>query len=385
MKDRQLSTLERILAGSIGTLLALASVLHAKPVFASRIKDVASIKGVRENQLIGYGIVVGLLGTGDAKKEYTGMSMAQMLRTLGVDVKADQIESKNVAAVVVTATLPPFARVGQKIDVTISSIGDAKSLAGGTLLLSPLRGGDKAVYAVAQGPLSVGGYAAGGGGSSSSKNHPTVGMIPSGGMVEKEVNFDFTNKSSIRLALHNPDFTTAARLAKTVNVELGGLYARARDSATIDVIVPFDFEGGVVELISQIERLNVNPDNRAKVVVNEKTGTIIVGDTVRISTVAIAHGNLTLEVKSKETVKETTDLAKSNNPAAPQEKTKESVNETTITVNEPGDKLINVQQGTTLGDVIKALNALGVTPRDLISILQALKSQGALQAELEIL
>ena len=385
MNHRQLTTKERFVLASMAAIVAILSILHVQPVHASRIKDIASIKGVRENQLVGYGIVVGLLGTGDSKKEYTGMSMAQMLRTLGVDVKADQIESKNVAAVVVTATLPPFARVGQKIDVTVSSIGDSKSLAGGTLLMTPLRGGDKAVYAVAQGAMVVGGFAAGGGGSSSSKNHPTVGMIASGASVEKEVNFDFSNKSSLRLALHNPDFTTAARLAKTINIELGGLYARARDSSTIDVIVPFDFEGGVVELVAQIERLDVSPDNKAKVIVNEKTGTVIVGDTVRISTVAIAHGNLTLEVKSKESVKETTDLKPSDNPAAPQQTTKESVNETTVTVNEPGDKLINVQQGTTLGDVIKALNALGVTPRDLIAILQALKAQGALQAELEIL
>jgi len=385
MKGRQLSTSERMLIGSVGALLALASVLHSAPIHASRIKDIASLKGVRENQLIGYGVVVGLNGSGDSKKEFTGMSMTQMLRTMGVDVKADQIESKNVAAVVVTANLPAFARVGQKIDVTISSIGDAKSLSGGTLLLTPMRGGDKSVYAVAQGALIVGGFSAGGGGSSSTKNHPTVGNIPGGAFVEREVNFDFSNKSSLRLALHNPDFTTAARVAKTINIELGGLYARARDSSTIDLIVPYDFEGGVVELIAQVERLIVNPDTRAKIIVNEKTGTVIVGDSVRISTVAIAHGNLTLEVKSKDSVKETVDLVKSENPAKPQQETKESVNETTITVNEPGDKLINVQQGTTLGDVIKALNALGVTPRDLISILQALKAQGALQADLEIL
>lgn len=385
MNGRHLTSFERLMIATVATLVALASVFHVAPVRASRIKDIAEIKGVRENQLIGYGLVVGLKGTGDSKKEYTGMSMAQMLRQLGVDVKAEQIDSKNVAAVVVTAVLPPFSRVGQKIDITISSIGDAKSLGGGTLLMTPLRGGDKAVYAVAQGPLSTGGYTVEAGGSSSSKNHPTVGSIPNGAIVEKEVNYDFSNRNSIRLALHNPDFTTAARLAKTVNIELGGLYARARDSSTIDIIVPFDYEGGIVELIAQIERLSVNPDTRAKVIINEKTGTIVVGDTVRISTVAIAHGNLTLEVKAKDSVKETTDLAKSNNPAKPQQNTKESVNETTIKINEPGDKLLNVQSGATLGDLVKALNALGVTPRDLIGILQALKAQGALQAELEIL
>ena len=362
-------------------LLAMALLVIPFAQAASRLKDIVSVKGVRENQLLGYGLVVGLKGSGDSKLEYTGMSMTQMLRQMGVDVKANQIDSKNVAAVVVTTSLPPFARVGGKIDVTVNSIGDAKSLAGGTLIMTPLRGGDKAVYVVAQGPLSVGGYEAGG----SSKNHPTVGMIPNGGIVEKEVNTDFANRSSIRLALHNPDFTTAARVAKTVNGELGGLFARARDSSTIDVVVPYDFEGGVVELIAALERLPIEMDTRAKVIINERTGTIVVGEAVRVSTVAIAHGNLTLEVKTKDTVKDKTNLAVSKNPAVPQLKETETVKETTVTMNEPGDKLLSVPNGATLGDVVKGLNALGVTPRDLIGILQALKAQGALQAELEIL
>ncbi len=365
--------------------LGVFSALISQVANSARIKDLTSIKGVRENQLIGYGLVVGLKGTGDSKKEYTGISMSQMLRQLGVDVKSDQIESKNVAAVVVTASLPPFARTGTKLDVTVNSVGDAKSLAGGTLLLTPLRGGDKAVYVVAQGPLSVGGFAAEGGGSSSSKNHPTVGMIPNGGIIEKELNQDFSNKNSLRLALHNPDFTSAARIAKTINLELGGLFARARDSATIDVVVPFDYEGGVVELMAQIERLSVVQDTRAKIIINERTGTIVVGEAVRISNVAVAHGNLTLEVKQTESVKETTDLATSENPADPQQKVVESVKQTDIKINEPGDKLLAVQEGVTLGDLVKGLNALGVTPRDLIGILQSLKAQGALQAELEIL
>jgi flagellar P-ring protein precursor FlgI len=275
--------------------------------------------------------------------------------------------------------------VGAKIDVQISSIGDAKSLTGGTLLLTPLRGADKQVYVVAQGALSVGGYSAEGGGASSQKNHPTVGMIPNGGIVEKEINYDFSNRSSIRLSLHNPDFTTAARVAKSINLELGGMFARARDAATVDVVVPFDFEGGVVELVAQLERVAINQDTKARVVINERTGTIVVGAAVRISSVAIAHGNLTLEIKSSEKQTETTDLTPSKNPAAPQEKKLETVKETTIQVNEPGDKLLSVNEGATLGDLVKGLNALGVTPRDLIGILQALKTQGALQAELEIM
>lgn len=368
----------------VGTLLSLCLTT---PAAASRIKDIASIKGVRDNQLMGYGLVVGLKGSGDSKKEFTGVSMTQMLRQMGVEVKSEWTESKNVAAVVVTSTLVPFARVGSKIDVIVNSIGDAKSLEGGTLLMTPLRGGDKSVYAVAQGPLSVGGFAAGGGGSSTVKNHPTIGRIPNGAIVEKEVIQDFGNRNALRLALHNPDFTTAARLAKTVNKELGGLFARARDSTTIDIMVPYDFEGGIVELIAAIERLSIEQDTRAKVVINERTGSIIVGDAVRVSSVAVAHGNLTLEIKAQETTKEKLADTPLQNPApnTPVAKETETVKESVITVNEPGDKLVSLPEGATLRDVVKALNALGVTPRDLIGILQALKSQGALQAELEIL
>ena len=251
--------------------------------------------------------------------------------------------------------------------------------------MTPLRGADKAVYAVAQGPLSVGGFSEGG----TSKNHPTIGRVPDGAIVEKEVMVDFSNRNALRLALHNSDFTTAARVSKTINKELGGIFARARDSSTIDIMVPYDFEGGVVELVAAIERLPIEQDSKAKVVINERTGTIVVGDAVRISTVAIAHGNLTLEVKNKETVKETTVGAAAPGSVPPAGMipgtVKESTTETVVTVNESGDKLLGVKEGATLGDVVKGLNTLGVTPRDLIGILQALKAQGALQAELEIL
>jgi flagellar P-ring protein precursor FlgI len=351
---------------------------------AARLKDIVSIKGVRENQILGYGLVVGLKGSGDSKKEFTGKSMSQMLRQMGVDIQSEQTESKNVAAVVVTATLPPFARVGARVDVTVSSIGDAKSLTGGTLLMTPLRGGDKAVYAVAQGPVMVGGFAEGG----SSKNHPTAGMMPNGALIEKEVDLDFSNRNAVRLSLNNADFTTAARVAKTINGELGGIYARARDSATIDVMVPYDFDGGVVDLMATLERLPIETDNKANVVINERTGTVVVGDAVRISTVAIAHGNLTLEIKAKETTIERQPAAEQLASAAPSkngETIKETVKDSVIQVNEAGDKLIAVPEGVTLGEVVRGLNALGVKPRDLISILQALKAQGALQAEITVL
>ncbi len=370
-------------------VFALAFVTSVGSPQAARLKDVVKIKGVRENQIIGYGLVVGLKGTGDSKKEYTGKSMTQMLRQMGVDIKAEETESKNVAAVVVTATLPPFSRVGSQVDVTVSSIGDAKSLTGGTLLMTPLRGGDKAVYAVAQGPVMVGGFAEGGGGASATKNHPTAGLITNGAIIEREVDIDFSNRNAIRLALNNPDFTTSARIAKTINAELGGVYARARDSATIDVMVPYDFDGGVVDMVAQLERLPVESDNRAHVVINEKTGTVVVGDAVRISTVAIAHGNLTLEISSTETTTERGPAQSAagtiTTPEKVGEMVKETVKQTTIQIGESGDKLISVPEGVTLGEVVRGLNALGVKPRDLISILQALKAQGALQAEITVL
>lgn len=372
------------------SLLLLVAILFVPAVaHALRLKDVVSVKGVRENQLVGYGLVVGLKGSGDSKSEYTGMSMSQMLRQMGVDVKSDLTFSKNVAAVVVTADLPPFARVGSRVDIIVSSIGDAKSLEGGTLLLTPLRAADKKVYVVGQGPLSVGGFSAGGGGASSSKNHPTIGRVPDGGLVEREVSQDFTNRSAVRLTLHNPDFTTAARISRLINQELGGVYARSRDAATVDVMIPYDFDGSVVDLMARIERLPVENDNSARIVINERTGTIVVGDAVRISTVAIAHGNLTLEIKSEEKKTEEPVLVGPEQGPVPNQpvlgKKTTTVNETTVKFNEEGDKLLTVPEGATLGDVVKGLNTLGVTPRDLINILQALKAQGALQAELEIL
>ncbi len=370
----------------IGILLSLTLISQA---WCLRLKDVVSVKGMRENQLVGYGLVVGLKGTGDSKVEYTGMSMSQMLRQMGVDVKQDLTYSKNVAAVVVTADLPPFSRVGGRIDVIVSSIGDAKSLQGGTLLVTPLRATDKKVYAVAQGPMSVGGFEGSGGGSSTSKNHPTIGRVPDGALIEKEVNQDFSDRSAIRLSLHNPDFTTAARVSRSINKELGGIYARSRDAATVDVLVPYDFEGSVVDLMARIERIDIEKDNAARIVINERTGTIVVGDTVRISTVAIAHGNLTLEIKSQEKVEEKPVAVAPESGPVPDKSLlateKTTVNETTIKINEPGDKLLTVPEGASLGDVVRGLNTLGVTPRDLIGILQALKAQGALQAELEIL
>jgi len=319
---------------------------------AARLKDVATVKGVRENILIGYGIVVGLKGTGDSSAEVTGQSLSRLFGKLGLDVQGNtSIKSKNAAAVIVTAKLLPFARVGNKIDVTVSSIGDSASLEGGTLLVTPLRAGDQNVYAVAQGPISIGAVADG-----TTKNFPTVGRVVAGATIEKDVEVNFAGKKSFRLSLHNPDFTTSARISTLINSELGGKYASARDSGTIDVVVPLNYEGNSVELMAMLENISVNVDTRARVVLNERTGTVIMGDRISITPVAIAHGELAIEVKG-------TDKDKKSSTK---------------------DRVIELK-GTNVSDLVKALNTLGVQPKDLTAIFQSLKELGALQADLEIM
>jgi flagellar P-ring protein precursor FlgI len=319
---------------------------------ASRLKDIATVKGVRENILIGYGIVVGLKGTGDSSTDVTGQSLTRLFGKLGLDVQGNaNVKSKNAAAVIVTAKLPPFARVGNQIDITVSSIGDSASLEGGVLLVTPLRAGDQSVYAVAQGPVTIGAVADG-----ASKNFPTVGRVVSGATIEKDLDTNFASKKSFRLSLHNPDFTTAARVAALVNGELGGKFAAARDSGTIDIVVPFNYDGNSVELLATLENISVNVDNRAKVVLNERTGTIVMGDRIGITPVAIAHGDLAIEVKGA-------DGKATGRP----------------------DRIAELKGGANVSDLIKALNALGVQPRDLTAIFQALKENGALQADLEIM
>jgi flagellar P-ring protein FlgI len=314
----------------------------------ARLKDIATVKGVRENILIGYGIVVGLKGTGDSSTEVTGQSLARLFGKLGLDVQNNAaVKSKNAAAVIVTAKLPPFARVGNPIDVTVSSIGDSASLEGGVLLVTPLRAGDQSVYAVAQGPVSIGSVADG-----TTKNFPTVGRVVSGATIEKDVDLNFAAKRNFRLSLHNPDFTTAARVAATINGELGGKFASARDSGTIDVVVPFNYENNTVELLATLENVSVNVDSRAKVVLNERTGTVVMGEHISISPVAIAHGDLTVEIK---------DGAK-----------------------KPG-RVLQFSSGASVSDLVKALNLLGVQPKDLTAIFQTLKEVGALQADVEIM
>ena len=329
-------------------LLLTFTITFCQVSFASnRLKDIVNIKGVRDNPLIGYGLVVGLNGTGDGGGEITNSSLKKMFQTLGLD-PVQEVSSANVAAVIVTGKLPPFGRIGQKMDVTISSIGDASSLAGGTLLVTPLKGGDGQVYAVASGALSIGGLEQG-------KNFATSAQIPSGASIEKEVGISFADKKSIRLSLKQPDFTTAARVVKTINQNLGGKFASANDSATIDLIIPPHYQRNVVNLIAIVENYRVNQDSRAKIVINEKTGTIVAGGDITLNKVAISHGDLVLEVGAEG--------SKSSKPGA----------------------LHMIERKTTLKDLVKALNAIGSSPEDLMSIFQALKTNGALIADLEFI
>ena len=312
---------------------------------AARLKDIASIRGVRENQLIGYGIVVGLKGTGDGKNEFMSKSMVRMLDKLGMKLDSPEFASKNVAAVIVTGTMPAFGKAGNPIDITVSAIGDASSLAGGTLLQAPLRAANEQVYAVGQGAIVIGG--------DGKDQHGTSGRIPNGAIIERDMTADFATRKMYRLTLINPDFTTAARTVLTINKELGGHYASAKDAGTIDIITPFAYENRGVELLATIESIEINPDMKARVVVNEKTGTIVIGDKVKISRVAISHGALSVKVGDGKKGAE--------------------------------EKVAVLESGVSVGELVQALNKLGVSPKDLITILQSIKSAGALHGELEVL
>jgi flagellar P-ring protein precursor FlgI len=367
----------------IATLVILTLVPYS-PAGASRIKDVASIEGVRENQLIGYGLVTGLRTTGDSVvgAPFTIQSLVSMLNKMGVNLTVDpkQITAKNVAAVIVTAKLPPFAKAGTGIDVVLSSIGDAKSLQGGTLLLTPLKAPDGKVYAVAQGPVTLGGFLGGKPGDTTSKNHTTAGRIPNGAIVEREVNLDMGSWEAVSIALNQPDFTTALRVAEAVDAVFGTETATPVNAGVVRVAVPGDYQGRLVSYLAAIESLEVQVDQRARVVVNERTGTVVMGGHVRISMVAVAHGNLTIQVKTKLNVSQ---------PQAPL--VGNAAGQTVVTpevetkVEEEPARLSLLEQSVTLGDVVRGLNSVGVSPRDLVAILQALKAAGALQADLEVI
>jgi len=355
-------------------LLAVTAELHA-----ARIKDIAGFRGVRSNQLVGYGLVVGLAGSGDSDSTiFTLQSIASMLEKMGVTVKPEDIKVKNVAAVMVTADLPPFARMGSRLDALVNSIGDSKALQGGTLLMTPLKGADGQVYAVGQGPVSTGGFTVGANtGDKVQKNFTTVGRIVQGAVVEKEIPFNLNQKDTLTLALHQPDFTTATRMAAAINAGLLENAAFPQDSGTVQIAVPPKYLGNIAQLIASVEVLNVTPDNISRVVINERTGTVIMGESVRISTVAIAHGNLSVEIKTSFNVSQPMPFSATGRTAV--------TPDTDTSVKEGRAPIYVVQSGVSIGEVVKALNALGVSPRDLISIFQALKAAGALQADLEIM
>lgn len=359
-------------------LSLVALVLIGSAAFAGvRVKDITSLKGVRQNQLIGYGLVVGLQGTGDGtSSQFTMQSLATMLNNLGVGIDASTINVKNVAGVIVTAYLPPFAKMGSKMDLLVSSLGDAKSLKGGTLLLTPLKGADGQVYGVGQGPVTIGGFSEEKGGASATKNHPTVGKVPGGATIEKEIGFDFASIKELTYSLNTADFTTANRVVRAINKELRGPFASAKDSATVQVQIPDAFKDQIVQLVSQIELVKVQPDTNAKVVVNERTGTVVVGQDVRISTVAVAHGSLTISIQPNLSVSQ---------PEAFSNGSTQVISEPTIIAKEGENKLAILPQSVSISDLVNALNAIGVTPRDLIAVFQAIQAAGALQAELEII
>jgi flagellar P-ring protein precursor FlgI len=373
--DRRNSTRTKII--SIVCLSLFTAYCLLPPVsFAERIKDIANFEGMRENQLIGYGLVVGLDGSGD-KGNQTLITIANMLQRMGLTIKIADIKAKNSAAVMVTAALPPFPKPGVRVDALVSAIGDAKSLQGGTLLLAPLKGPDGKVYALAQGAVAVGGFIGGGGGTTVVKNHTTAGKVPNGVTIESEPRFALGSGNEIRLFLHQPDFTTAAEVARKVNEALNDDAASTLDPSTIRVRIPDSYQGRLIQLIALVESLDVAVDTPARVVVNERTGTVTIGEHVRIAPVAIAHGNLTIEIKTSFGVSQPQSFA----PVGSQTVV---IPDKTVSAKEQGGSLIQVS-GTTLGEIVRALNALGVTPRDLASILQSLKAAGALRADLEII
>lgn len=344
---------------------------------AARIKEVAHFEGIRSNPLIGYGLVVGLDGTGDKSgTEFTVQSLVNMLNRFGIKVNPSAVKVKNVAAVVVTAELSPTVRTGERVDIVLSSIGDAKSLQGGTLLFTPLRGADNSIYVIAQGPVSTGGFIGGGeAGRSVAKNHSVVGRVPGGGFVEKEIPVQIGEDLS--LILSRADFTTSNKIAKKINSILGEGVALPLDGTKVKLKMPDEYKTGrFVEFLSRIEGLEVPVDVVSRVVVNERTGTIVIGENVKISTVAVAHGNLSVEIRTKQVVSQPPPFSSGQTVTVPEEG---------VTVKEEKARLMVIEQGATLGEVVRALNAVGVTPRDLISILQAIKAAGALQSELEII
>jgi flagellar P-ring protein precursor FlgI len=370
---------ERVLSQCLflGMTLMLIFVLHFPAQAESRLKDIAAFEGVRENLLMGYGLVVGLNGTGDKLKnnEFTSQSLIAFLERQGVNTRGTELKSKNIAAVTVTATLPAFARTGGKINITASAMGDAKSLQGGTLLATALYGADGEVYAVAQGPVSIAGFEASGAGASITKGVPTNGFIADGAIIERETNFALNSLSSMNIGLRNPDISTAKHIAEAINDHLGVNAAQMLDPATVHLRVPIDYKGRVAQLLAEIEQVPVTTDQVAKVVIDEASGTVVMGENVRIDTVAVAQGNLVVKVEDNAQVSQPP-------PDAPPGATTVATPVASVTAEEGKGKMAVLRHGASLKELVAGLNALGVGPRDLITILQTIKTAGALQAEI---
>ena len=343
---------------------------------AARIKDLAYINGVRSNQLVGYGLVVGLNGTGDKSNTiFTNQSLANMLEKMGIRIDPKLTKVNNIAAVTVTADLPPFGKVGNKIDAIVSSIGDAKSLGGGILILTQLKGADGEVYAMAQGPLVVGGFLASGTGATVQKNHPTVGRVPNGVTIEREISYTDMKIDSLLISLKTPDYTTARRMAERINQTFVGA-ANAKDGGSVAVTTPDELKPNLVKFVSMIENLDVKPDSAARIVVDEKTGTVVMGENILISTVAVSHGNITVQVKEDANVSQPLPFAKGRTVATP---------DTQIKVEEDRGRWVVIPEGITIRELVNAMNATGVPTRDIITILQTIKAAGALYADLEVI
>ena len=370
-----------ILARALAALTAAVLAFAPLQAYAfSRVKDLVDVEGVRDNMLVGYGIVVGLNGTGDSLRNapFTQLSIQTMLERMGVNTRGAQMQTKDTAAVMVTANLPAFTGQGARIDVSVSALGDAKSLQGGTLLVTPLFGADGQIYALGQGPVAIGGFSAQGQGASVTRGVPTAGRIANGAIIERETGFVLANETTLRLSLHNPDLTTASRIANAVNHYLGGAIAVANDPATVRLNVPASYPNGVVGLLTDVEQVKVDPDQPAKVIIDEQSGVIVMGSDVHISTVAIAQGNLTIKVTESPVVSQPAPFSKTG--------TTQVVPRTDIQVDDgKGNKMAVLHDGVSLQKLVDGLNALGVGPRDIISILQAIKAAGALQADIEVI
>lgn len=366
-----------LMAGLISTAMTLAPVTTANAATA-RIKDIVDIEGVRDNQLVGYGLVVGLNGTGDSlnNSPFTKQSLQSMLERLGVNTAGENVRTANVAAVMVTANLPAFSTQGSRMDVSVAALGDADSLQGGTLLVTPLLGADGEVYAIAQGPVSINGFKASGDAATIISGVPTTGRISSGALIEREIEFHLGAQTSLRLALRNPDLTTARRIALSINDFIGTPTATPEDPATVRLTLPRGFNGNIVDLLTDIEQLIVQTDQTAKIVIDENSGIIVMGKDVRVSSVAVAQSNLTVTIAENPTIVQPAPFSRGETAVEPN---------TTLNVNQSDTALQVVEESVTLQQLVDGLNALGISPRDLIAILQAIKATGALQAEIEVL